>query len=361
MYRLKVSQLKPKMKLARTIYNHQGNVLIMAGNSLTPKIISILEKLGISAVWVEGEEEIFVKDVVNIETRITAIKQVENILLKTKESGKLVIEPQDLYKSVSSFANELFDAEELLYSLSDLRTQDNYTFIHSVNVCILSMMTGISLGYGKEDICTIGIGALLHDLGKVLIPDKILNKPGPLSSDEFSIMKKHTIFGYELITESGVLGDVPARIALEHHETYDGSGYPMGISDKNIHRFSQIVAIADKFDAITANRVYRKAFPPFEAYEMCAAAGNYLFDEDIVQAFMHNITPYPPGTHVQLSNGLVGVCVNIKKGFSMFPVVRLLFDENLKPLKQDTEISLYENHGIYITKVLPNQSLSISG
>ncbi|NTW04845.1 MAG: HD-GYP domain-containing protein [Peptococcaceae bacterium] len=352
---LNIDQLTPEMILHKTIYNHRGDVLIVAGSMLSQNTINSLNKFGISSVWIEDEESELVsaKDTINIETRSAAINQIKTILLETKESGRLIVEPAELYRSVESFANELFDSKDLLYSLSDLKNQDNYTFIHSVNVCILSMMTGITLGYSRHDICTLGVGALLHDLGKVRIPDEILNKPGPLTKDEFFIMKKHTLYGRDLIVDHRNLDELTARIACEHHEAFDGSGYPNGIAGKNIHEFSQIVAISDKFDAITANRVYREAFPHFEAYEMCAAAGDFLSDKNIVNAFMENITPYPPGTLVSLSNGMVGTCIDVKKGYARFPTVLAKNNACSDSASEDNfEINLLENPEISIVKVI---------
>ena len=359
MRRINVSLLQPGMIVGDTVYSSMGEVLLKKGIVLTPKYIKKLVKTGIPMIYIDDGilTEINIDETISTETRVAAIQQVKNILLQTKESGKLVIDPSVLYGTVGGFTDSLLGNKSLMVNLVDLRTQDDYTFAHSVNVCVLSLMTGITLGYSRERLALLGVGALLHDLGKVKIPEPILNKPASLTPEEYTIMQKHTIYGFELIMQSRDLGEEHALIALQHHESYDGTGYPFGISGKNFHELAQVVAIADKFDALTANRIYRKAYPPHEAYEMCAATGNYLFKDHIVKAFLHNIAAYPIGTLVELSNNQIAVVVNTPKGFSRFPRVRVLFDRHHRPLPLLKEISLKDEVGIFVTRVLEDEDI----
>ncbi|OPY56633.1 MAG: Cyclic di-GMP phosphodiesterase response regulator RpfG [Pelotomaculum sp. PtaU1.Bin035] len=356
MRRVKISSLRPGMKLAYNIYNSRDEELLAAGVVLTGTYIKKLAGQDLSYVWVDDGVQsgapVSVKDVVAQETRIAAIRQVKNILLETKESGRLVIEPQSLYFTVSDFTDQLLSKDDLLFNMVDLRLQDDYTFAHSVNVCILALMTGITLGYSRGELAVLGMGALLHDLGKIKVPDEILIKPGSLTEKEWVMMKRHTVEGYWLIHDAGNIGELQAIIALQHHENYDGSGYPLGLKGDKIHEYAQVVAIADKFDAITADRVYRKAFPPHEAYEMCSASGNYFFKEHIAKAFMYNIAAYPAGTIVELNNGMVAVSVDTQKGYSLFPRVRVLYDENHRPAPDQFELPLFKKPELSVVKVL---------
>jgi HD-GYP domain-containing protein (c-di-GMP phosphodiesterase class II) len=138
-------------------------------------------------------------------------------------------------------------------------------------------------------------------------------------------------------------------VALQHHENYDGSGYPLGVGGDKIHDYAQITSISDKFDAITSDRVHRKAFPPHEAYEMCAASGNFFFKDSIAKAFMHNIAAFPAGTVVELNNGMIAVSVDTLRGYSLFPKVRLLYDRNGNPLNEKYEIPLFNKPGLYVS------------
>jgi len=352
--KIEISSLRQGMILSSGIYNSRGEELLKAGIQLTDAYIQQLFKQGIDFAWVDDGVPLGqpVKDVIKWQTRLAAIRQVRNILLGAKESGRLVIEPQSLYNTVGEFTEQLLHNKNLIYNLVDLRSQDDYTFAHSVNVCTLALMTGITMGYSRDELAVLGVGALLHDLGKIKIPDEILNKPGSLTAAEFEIMKKHTVFGYELIRDAENIDDIQAIMALQHHENYDGSGYPSGLQSDKIHEYAQVVAIADRFDAITANRVYRKAFPPHEAFEMCAASGNYFVKENIAKAFMYNIAAYPAGTLVELNNGMVGISVDTPKGYSLFPLVRVLFNSLRQPVPKQFELPLFRKTGLCVVRVL---------
>ena len=145
-----------------------------------------------------------------------------------------------------------------MLQLTGIRDIDNYTFLHSVDVCIYSIIIGKKLGYGKEPLMTLGMGAILHDIGKCKVPVEILQKPDRLTDEEFHTMKLHTVYGYEIIKNSYQLSTKIANIAFQHHEKWDGSGYPMGISQIDIDPLSRIVALADVYDALTSDRVYKK-------------------------------------------------------------------------------------------------------
>lgn len=354
MRKIKISSLQPGMILSSGIYNSRGEELLKAGVELADAYIQQLLKQGVTFAWVDDEVPLGqrVNDVIKWQTRLAAVNQVRNILLEAKESGRLLIEPQLLYNTVSEFTKQLLNNKSLIFNLVDLRSQDDYTFAHSVNVCTLALMTGITMGYDRDKLAVLGVGALLHDLGKVKIPDKILDKPGTLTKEEFEIMKRHTIFGYELIRDAQNIGEVQAIMALLHHENYDGSGYPLGLQGNKIHEYAQVISIADRFDAITANRVYRKAFPPHEAFEMCSAAGDYFVKENIAKAFLYNIAAYPSGTLVELNNGMIGVTIDTPKGCSLFPLVRVFYNSKYQPVPKQFELPLFKKNELCVLKVL---------
>lgn len=356
--RVDVFNLKPGMKVAQAVYSSRGDVLLNAGMNLSASYIEKLVRLGVSFIYVDDGvlPNMAVNDVIALETRTAAVFQVKNILLKSRESGQLVIDPQAIYSTVSEFTDQLLGNDKLVYNLIDLRIQDDYTFAHSVNVAVLSLMTGITLGFDRNQLSALGVGALLHDLGKVKIPNKILNKPGKLTAEEYSLMKEHTTFGHRMIRSAGNPDfDIPAIVAYQHHESYDGSGYPLGIEGGEFHVYAQIAAIADKFDALTANRIYRPAYPPHEAYELCAASGNFWFSDYIVRAFLHNIAAYPTGTWVMLNNGMVAVAVDTPRGRSLFPRVRVIAGKDGLPLAQSFEVSLSERSDLRVVRVLDEE------
>ena len=360
MRKASVFALTPGMKVGRTIYNNRGAVLLAAGAVLNEKLIKKLIELGASYIYITGGplDVAEVPDVISEETRNAAVQQLKSVLLESRESGRLLIKPDNLYCIAKRFINELLVRQNLMVNLVDLRTTDNYTFAHSVNVCVLSLLTGLTMGLAEDELVQLATGALLHDLGKTRIALEILNKPGPLTDDEFRIMKKHPLYGYEIIRQAPQFDTIPALIALEHHENYDGSGYPEGKRRDDIHKLSQITAIADRFDALTANRIYRRAYPPHEAYEMCAAAGNYLVRADIAKAFLYNIAAYPSGSPVKLNNGWVGTVLDTPKGYSRFPRVKLFFDDCGRRLSSPQEVSLLDERKLFVEKVLNDEEVN---
>lgn len=354
MRKINVAVLKSGVKLGRPVYSSGGDILLKKGTVLNDGYINKLIKMGVSFVFVEDDKApaLTPGDVVASDTRVAAVRQVKDVLLETKETGKLVIDPQSIYSTVSEFTDQLLSSNALVYSLHDLRSQDDYTFAHSVNVCVLSLLTGITLGYSSTRLMELGLGAILHDIGKMKVPAGVLNKPGKLTDEEFRIIKQHTVFGYELIQNAGNLGEVPATIAYQHHESLDGSGYPLGVSGDQFSEYAQIVSIADKFDALTANRVYHPPYPAHEAYEMCAGSGNYWFSQRVVKSFLHNIAAYPEGTPVRLSNGLIAVAQDTPRGHSLFPRVRVVLHQDRGPLKEQYDIALYARKDLHIVSVL---------
>jgi len=354
MRKINVASLKSGVKLGKPVYSSGGDILLKSGTTLNEGYIKKLKKMGISFVFVEDDKApgLSPGDVVARDTRVAAVRQVKDVLLETRETGKLVIDPQSIYSTVSEFTDQLLSSNALVYSLNELRSQDDYTFAHSVNVCVLSLLTGITLGYTNTRLMELGLGAMLHDIGKMKVPTELLNKPGKLTEEEFSIIKQHAFWGYELIQNAGNLGEVPAIIAYQHHESLDGSGYPLGVAGDQFNEYAQIVSIADKFDALTANRVYHPPFPAHEAFEMCAGSGNYWFTERVVKSFLYNIAAYPEGTPVKLSNGLVAVAMDTPKGHSLFPKVRVVLHQYKGLLREQYEIALYARKDLQIVSVL---------
>jgi len=179
---------------------------------------------------------------------------------------------------INDLIEELLANCNIMVNLVDIRTNDEYTFGHSVNTCILSIITAINMGYHPARIRLLAVGAILHDLGKVMVPSSILNKPGKLTEEEFLQIQKHSEYGYDLLSNNDCFSELSKKVVLHHHERFNGSGYPYGLAGSDIHEFSAIVGICDMYDALTADRVYRRAFSTRDAFEMLSASGDYLFD-----------------------------------------------------------------------------------
>jgi HD-GYP domain-containing protein (c-di-GMP phosphodiesterase class II) len=201
---------------------------------------------------------------------------------------------------------------------------------------VLALFFGIQMSYSRTMLIDLGMGALLHDIGKTKIPICVLNKNGKLTDEEFNIIKKHPELGYNMVENVKEINDRSRAIILEHHERVDGKGYPYGLAGDRMHKYSKITCISDVYDAIVSDRVYRKGFPANEAYEFVLGGGGSFFDFDLVNVFKSNFSIYPLGACLKLSNGLEGFVVGHNKGFPDRPVVRILYDEagnKIKPIE----------------------------
>ena len=356
MRRLPLELLQPGMIVARSVYSADGMLLINSGRELKPAYITHLKNLGVSSVYVDDPlmPQAEVDDVIPEQVRVSAVKVVKHQLsLLSRPGGEVnpAIDQEKIKKTVTDIVNNLLVNKDIVVNLTDIRTVDDYTFSHSVNVCVLCLLTAISLNYPKKDLELLGVGALLHDIGKVRVSNAILNKPATLTSKEFEEIKQHSLYGYEILKVQRDISHLSALVAYQHHEKYNGSGYPNGLTANGIHEFSRIVGMVDVYDALTADRVYRKAYQPYEAFEMLAGSGNYLFDYGLIQAFLSNVALYPVGTLLRLSSGYAGVVINTPKGMTHRPTVRIMFGPQMQPLTQTYEVVLTEEPRILIEKV----------
>jgi HD-GYP domain-containing protein (c-di-GMP phosphodiesterase class II) len=334
---LKISTkfLVPGMKLARPVYGKNGELLLKKGTVLTAGYIMSLRRCGILAVDVDGLTDLSeeYRNLMEDEIRSDVMNVVREWSLEGEKRGF-----EKVTKTVERIVDEILAGKEVVGNLTEICSADMYTYAHSVDVCVLSLTVGVKLGYSRKDLLLLGMGSLLHDLGKSRVPPEILNKPGKLTPGEFREIKKHPVHGYKMILESRDRIDPrSAAVILNHHERYDGTGYPRGLKGEEIDEMSAICAVADVYNAITTDRVYRKAHPPHEAYEMVMASGNLMFSARVVEVFLKCVLPYPPGSVVRLSNGLVGVVLRVKQGFPFRPVLKLVGSgEELDLLKESS-------------------------
>jgi len=346
-----VSQLLDGRALAKSIFNDNGQILLHSEVILTLPLIRRLLQYNILYVYIEDArtDDIIVKDIVSEETRRKALSQVHTTMttLFNEQKSKPKLSNPKLAKEFNTLFDdilgELWDSKQIMSQMVNIHRKDDYLYHHSVNVGILSAALGIALGYNKNDIRELGIGAMLHDIGKTKIPIEILNKPGKLTAEEFQIMKKHSEYGYDILKNEPGISLRTAHIAFQHHERYNGTGYPRQIINKDQHEFAKIVAITDVYDALISNRVYRNSYLPHEAFEMILGGGNYHFDHHIIKAFSENISIYPIGITVKLNTGELAVVSSIDANYPQRPTVRVITNPNGDNLATPYEVDLKTN------------------
>lgn len=212
-----------------------------------------------------------------------------------------------------------------LISLARLRSADDYTYMHSVAVCALMVALARQLGLDERETREAGMAGLLHDLGKALMPLEVLNKPGKLTDEEFTIMKSHPVEGHRLLVEGGTASDLTLDVCLHHHEKVDGSGYPERLKGDAISLFAKMGAVCDVYDAITSNRPYKSGWDPAESVRKMTEWSTGHFDARIFQAFVKSIGIYPIGSLVRLQSGRLAIVVDQTEAALLTPKVRVFF------------------------------------
>ncbi|SOC13058.1 putative nucleotidyltransferase with HDIG domain [Ureibacillus xyleni] len=355
---ISINVLTTGMVIGRTIWNEAGHPLLQKNVVVSDGIIKRLKQLGIQYLYIEDEisSGIEIEETVSHAKRTKAVKQITESFNKVKGlnsySASLVLDQQSkvIGELVDDLLNSVTKNEEILTILTDTLIYDEYIYQHSFQVTLYSLAIAKELGYSYADLKTIGIGALLHDVGKMVIPTDILLKPGRLTDEEYETMKKHARYGFDILRNLHTVSLLVAHCAFQHHERLDGSGYPRGLVDYEIHPFAKIIAVADVFDAVTSNRVYRKKMLPSQGIEIIESGKGTMFDSRVVDALKRSIVHYPNGSIVLLSDGRRGVVAKQNIENSALPHIRI-FEENNTLLKSTYLLSLAAEKSVLIEKV----------
>mgnify|MGYP000862521427 CR=1 FL=1 len=358
MRKLRISFLKPGMTLAKPVYGPDGQLWLNAGIKLQARYIRSLEKAGIKHVYIEDPllHDVPLDEVVSQKTRIIAIKAVKETI-DSMQRGILrnggALNNRFIF-AVERLIREVLENQDVIYNMVDIRYTDNYTFNHSINVCILSLLIGCGLSKKRTFLEDLAVGSLLHDVGKIWINESILKKKGSLTPEEIAEIKKHPEYGQEILSRYNCIPAASIGVAVQHHERYDGSGYPCRLSGDDIGLLSRLVMVVDVFDALTADRPYRKALLPHEAVEIITSSTK-LYDAEMIRCFLNHVAAFPIGTCLRLSSGELGLVVKCNRGFPLRPVVRVCKNSNGAFYKEPYDLDLTEKLDIVITEVLSDE------
>lgn len=338
-----VNHLTPGMRLAQDVYLfHPIRLLLMEkGQECTLQSIHRLKLFDIDGVYISDgrfddiqtpppiiDEElkshaiVTIKDVFNCATFGTLEQQSENL--------------QNLSSTVTQLVDSVMLQNQVMPSIQNLKAHDEYTFHHSLSVSVLTIAAGVQLCLTKKNLFQLGTASLLHDIGKLSMPTQILNKPSRLTDEEFKIIKTHSLRGAEYLQQCGIDDEFIFNGVIYHHEKWDGTGYPNGLSGADIPIIGRIICIADVYDALTSNRPYRSPALPSEAIEYLMGNCGTFFDYDIMTAFLSKVELYPVGSCVQLSNGKTYVVIDNHN--NLRPIVRSVNDPaEIIDLQEDKE------------------------
>ncbi|MCL2873808.1 MAG: HD-GYP domain-containing protein [Defluviitaleaceae bacterium] len=290
-----------------------------------------------------------VEALVDDELREMAVDSIRNMFSIANE-GKTTENMTTAYKAVKEIEDvvdklvDSLDESNSLVHIAGIKSYDEYTYHHSLSVAILSISIGQSMGLSGYEVRQLGRCAMLHDIGKILIPQEIINKPGKLTDVEFETIKNHPALGSEFIAKWNI-GDMALRLGvLTHHEKIDGTGYPNRLSGKKIPLWGQIISVADVYDAVTSYRSYRLPMPPAEAVELVMSQVGTAFDYEVVRVFIDKLELYPINTCLELSNGRFGVVINNE--YAMRPIIQMTDNNEI------VDLLSFENLSHMIVRVI---------
>ncbi len=321
-----IGKVTSDMILARTLYHNDGRILLNKGYGNLNKFKNKLEEYGIHYIYIEDEKShgIELNEAISEQTRLSSKKIIAEATRNIAVNKSINIE--SVRNAVSNIIEDILANKNVLLNLTDIKSNDDYTFAHSVNVTVISILIGKFLNFSYNELLNLGTGSLMHDIGKAVLPDEILNKPGKLTDEEYKIIQEHPQLGFDMVKDSIDINPLSRVAILTHHEKCDGTGYPGKLKGKNIHKHGRIVAVADVFDALTSDRVYRKKWPVYQAVEYLESLAGIHFDYDIVNLFVDSVSPFPNGSTVRLSTGEKAIVKQQNHGFSTRPVVRVIQD-----------------------------------
>ncbi|MGI6085855.1 MAG: HD-GYP domain-containing protein [Acetivibrionales bacterium] len=325
-----LDQINGTEVLGKALFDIDGRKLLNSGISLRPAIVQKLYEKGVTSIYINDDisDGIEVDSLLCDETRMHAklIVREEMNRLSTKKT----IDYSKLSGVVDTILDEILSRKIEMINVKDIRMQDELTFAHSVNVCVLAIALSSRLSLTVSKIKSIAMGALLHDIGKALLPPSLLNKTDALTEAETVEMKKHPLIGYNLLKDNTETPATTKVAVLMHHEHINGTGYPMALAGDKIHYSAKILTVCDEFDTAINDRKNNQVLRTTDAVEYLIGASGHIFDKSIAEEFIKMVPVYNEGSIVLLSNGIIAIVVKNNPINLTRPIVRAFYNPKTK-------------------------------
>ena len=320
--------MRPGQKLASDLKMYDDRVFLRKRIILTEPLIRRIKMIGFQGAYVDDDisRDLIVAGVISEDIKVKAKKEIKTLFsfLEKNDHDRFAKTIGTIKDILGDMVEQILKNSKTMINLVDLRTYDDYTYSHCLNVSVLSVVMGTVLGLGKKSLNDLAVAGLVHDIGKVFIDKNIVNKPARLTDEEFQEMKKHSERGYQYLKRYSKFSKNIMKGVLDHHEQYKGEGYPKGLKGDDISLFGRIICVADVFDALTSDRPYRRAMIPSDAIEYIMSGYDTMFDPQIVDVFLKKVAAYPIGTCVGLSNGKTGIVIKNHEGFGLRPIINIV-------------------------------------
>lgn len=324
-----MSQVSEGMILGKALYGIGAEMLLAENVPLKKEYIQRIKELGIIGVYIKDEfsEEVEVPEIIKPELKAKTIQALKKLFVADDIGGNNTEQAyQNLQRMLDEIVNHVVENKDIQINLLDLKVYDEYTYFHSVNVAVYAIVTGCGLGLSKQDLHLLALAGVLHDIGKKFIPKEILNKKGKLTKEEFEKIKMHSVLGYNYLKNNFNFPSKAYVGVLQHHERFDGKGYPDNRVGEETSLFGRILAVSDVYDALLSKRPYHEPILPSEGLEYILANSGRQFDPQVVLAFSRRVATYPLGTEVELSNGQKGIVVKNYVDFNLRPRIKVFSD-----------------------------------
>jgi HD-GYP domain-containing protein (c-di-GMP phosphodiesterase class II) len=351
MRRIKLDDLQPGMFLSRPLFSADGKVLLYEGIEMKDRYIEYLRRQGFTSLFI-GEPQVQdsaepEEDFYDLEHRKEAVSAAREAVDHFRVGKGIQL---DRVKNVvSDMISQLGQNPEKMIHLLDIRRKESYIFSHAVNTCILSVMTGIALGYGADQLDELGLAAMVHDVGKIRFSRRLaMQFPDYLSSNELEEYKQHQVYSLEILRENRHVPVDVVNACFQHHERWNGSGYPKGLKGNAISEYAQIISIADVYDRLIAGMPHRRPTPVYYAVAILNKAAGEYFSPAIIDKFNQNVAIYPIGKTVRLNNHQIGVILGVGIKNKTTPVVRITASQNSNDINQLVELDLKKNPEYFI-------------
>ncbi len=380
MRKVPVEDLKPGMVYDQPIYVDQSNILVAANTAISENDIKKLMTWGVSEIQTQGnlignqnDETAPVdnqarilseynnllkkrKDLIGIHQK--ARKAVENAYnaIRNDESFNLA-EIENSVTEIISLLNENSNVFLFLYGLDEGK---DYLVTHSVNVTFYAIIMGLALKYPITSLKELGIGTMLIDAGMLKMPVYIIHKQSNLTDQEYQQIKTHPLHGYKVLRQLGDLNERIANVTLQHHEQFDGKGYPRGLKGNEISEFARIAAIADSYEAQISKRSYRQKVYFYHAMRNLLSSGVNRFDPVILRIFLSRMSVYPIGSIIELNDNSVGIIIGSIPEKPLRPIIKLIFDEQKNRVEGTNIVNLLDQANLYIVRALDEEDAGIN-